>query len=299
MTLEQLNQSFALDNELTFVLGKGDRPQIEIQNKKAKAVISLYAGQILSFQPNQGDELLFISDSAYFETGKAIKGGAPICWPWFGPDPRGQGGPSHGFVRNRPWNVLSTASTASGETRVKLELKDTPETQAIWPHSFQVVIEILVGETLTLSLITQNTGNQAFEITQALHTYFKVGDIKQVSVQGLDGCPYLDKVDGGAEKQQTGEITISEEVDRVYTNVPARLVIDDAALGRQIQIQSTGSKTAIVWNPWSEISAKMADLGDQDYERFVCVETANAADDIITVQPGETVQLTAQYSIEP
>jgi glucose-6-phosphate 1-epimerase len=148
-------------------------------------------------------------------------------------------------------------------------------------------------------LITQNTGNQAFEITQALHTYFKVGDIKQVSVQGLDGCPYLDKVDGGAEKQQTGEITISEEVDRVYTNVPARLVIDDAALGRQIQIQSTGSKTAIVWNPWSEISAKMADLGDQDYERFVCVETANAADDIITVKPGETVQLTAQYSIEP
>jgi glucose-6-phosphate 1-epimerase len=194
------------------------------------------------------------------------------------------------------WAVRSTAAIADG-TQVILGLVDTEETQAIWPQSFDFSIVITVSNTLKVELVTRNNGTQAFDITQALHTYFTVGDIAQTKVVGLAGTEYLDKVDGGKTKTQTGEIAIAEEVDRVYLNVPSQLTIDDAALGRKIQIDATGSKTAIVWNPWSAIAAGMADLGDDDYQHFVCVETANAADEVITVAAGSEYRLGATISV--
>lgn len=301
MNLDQLNTNYGIADQLQFVDGKGGLPLITIANPLAKATISLYAGQVLSFQPSgEPDDLLFVSDSAYYQTGKAIKGGIPICWPWFGPDPDGQGRPSHGFVRNRPWNILGTATTAEGATQVTLGLTATPETQGIWPYAFELAIEITVGTTLTVALITRNTGEQPFTITQALHTYFKIGDVHKVSVLGLENANYLDKVDGGIEKAQIGAVAITDEVDRIYTNLnpDQPLVIADLALGRQIHITATGSKTAVVWNPWAKIAAAMADLADDDYLRMLCVETANAADEIVTVPAGDEFRLAATYRIE-
>lgn len=299
MTIEQLNADYGIAGQLKFVEGKGGFPFIEIHSPKAKASISVYGGQVLSFQPaNEPEDLMFLSENAYYKEGKAIKGGVPVCWPWFGPDPEGLGRPSHGFVRNRLWNVLGTETTAEGEVKVKLGLAETAETREIWPQAFEVAMEISVGDSLTVELITRNTGVRAFSITQALHTYFNVGDIDRVKVLGLEEIEYVDKTDNGAKKTQKGAVTISSEVDRIYTNVPNELVIEDAALGRKIFISSTGSKTAVVWNPWVEISGKMADLEDEDYKGFVCVETANAAEDVVEVPASGEYRLVANYRIE-
>jgi len=184
---------------------------------------------------------------------------------------------------------------------VRLGITADEETKAIWPKSFELVLEVLVGAQLSVSLITQNTGDESFEITQAFHTYFNIGDIGQVRVLGLENAAYIDKVEkveGGAEKTQTGVVTIDEEVDRIYTGVKPELVIEDGALGRRIRISTLESQTAIVWNPWKEISIKMADLADDAYQRFICVETANAADEVITVPASGQYVLKAVYGVE-
>lgn len=284
---------------ITRVAGNGGLPMINVSNDHADAVISVYAGQVLSFTPKGAADVLFVSDKAYYAEGKAIKGGVPICWPWFGADPEGKGRPAHGFMRTRMWSEWETRDNADGSTTVILGVESSPETLAIWPHAFRLAMEITVGKTLQLALVTRNTGDAAFTITQAMHTYFAVGYIAQTTVTGLEGTQYLDKAaDGnGATKQQDGAISINSEVDRVYLGVLAELAIVDGALNRTIRITSSGNKTAVVWNPWAKIAAGMADLQDDDYTRFVCVETTNAADDVVEVAAGAEFRLVAEYSL--
>ena len=299
MNIDRLNAEYGLSNKAKFVEGKGGFPVIEIKNEYAKATISLYAGQVLSFQPaNQTQDLMFLSSQAYYTQGKAIKGGVPICWPWFGPDPEDKGRPNHGFVRNRMWNMREIESSQDGSTVVVMGLTDTPETRKIWDYAFDLAIAITIGSSLTIELITRNTGDKAFEITQALHTYFRIGDISQVRVLNLEDTSYLDKVDGGKNKAQTGAISFDSECDRIYLDVPSQIVVDDMALGRKIKVTTANSNTAIVWNPGSEVSANMADLGDLDYQKFVCVETANAANELIKIAAGDDYNLTANYSCQ-
>ena len=299
MNTEQLNTEYAIPGQLKFIQGAGGLPFIEVTTANSSALISVYAGQVLSFRPaGEMDDLMFLSEKAYYQTGKAIKGGAPVCWPWFGADPQGLGRPAHGFVRNRMWNVVATEITVSGAIRVILGLEDTPETIEIWPQSFTLMLEITVGKSLNLELVTRNTGAQLFPVTQAFHTYFKVGDISQVSVSGLEDTDYIDKVDNSALKKQIGPVVINEEVDRIYLGVRDELVINDIVLKRRIRIRSGGSKSAVVWNPWAKISAEMADLQDNDYQNLLCVETTNAATDVVEVSPGRESRLVANYSIE-
>jgi glucose-6-phosphate 1-epimerase len=298
MTIEQLNSDYGLSQQLTFVEGPGGFPMIEVNNGLAKAKISVYGGQILAFQPvDESADLLFLSPCAYYAPGKAIKGGAPICWPWFGPDPEGKGRAAHGFVRNRLWEVMRTETLPSGETQVVLGLHDTEETRAIWDYGFELAIAFTIGSHLKLELITRNTGSEAFSITQALHTYFQVGEISKTQILGFDDTQYIDKVDGSAQKAQVGAIAIGQEVDRIYQDVPPSSSIEDAALGRSIQVDSVGSKTAVVWNPWAEISASSGDLEDDAYQQFVCLETVNAANEVIEVAAGAEYKLVADYSV--
>ncbi len=298
MMIEQLNETHGITGQLTFVAGKGGLPMIQVNTNKAKALISIHAGQVLSFQPSgEPEDIMFLSEKAYYQDGKAIKGGAPVCWPWFGPDPEGKGRPGHGFVRNRPWNVLATETVGNGDIKVILGLTDTEETRGIWPNSFELTQEILIGDSLNLALITRNTGSESYPITQAFHTYFKIGDISQVKVLGLEDCVYIDKVDNSAQKHQADAVTVDSEVDRIYLGVGNTMIIDDSALNRCIQIVSQGNKTAVVWNPWEKIAAEMADLEDADYQRLVCVETTNAADDVVEVAPNSECRLVANYSV--
>ena len=289
-----------IPDQLAFVEGTGGLPFIEVSHPLATARVSLYGGQVLSYRPRDAvTDVLFVSEMAYYQAGKAIKGGVPVCWPWFGADPQSLGRPNHGFARNQMWSVWGTATTPAGETQLTLGLVDMPETRAIWPHAFQLALEITVGATLRLALTTRNTGDAPFDITQALHSYFAVGDIAQTTVTGLEGCHYIDKAAGAGDavKRQVGAVHIANEVDRIYTGAPALLDIEDAALERRIRISAEGSHTTVVWNPWAAIAAGMADLKDDAYQRFVCVETANAADEVVTVSPGGEHRLVADISL--
>lgn len=299
MNIEQLNNQYGIANQVKFEAGEGGLPFIHVNNGKATALISIYGGQVLAFQPKHANsDLLFLGKLAYYQPGKAIKGGVPICWPWFGPDPEGLNRAAHGFMRNRLWEVVETTETTEGSTRVVLGLSDTAETQSIWPRAFVLQLEITIGESLNLVLITRNTGSQAFAITQAFHTYFSVGDINQVAVLGLENTQYIDKVNDNQQINQTGAVTINSEVDRIYQDVGNELIIQDAALKRRIYITSKGNRTAVVWNPWAKISAEMADLQDDDYLRFICVEITNAATDSVNIQPGSEFSLAANYRVD-
>lgn len=297
MDIRDLARRFGIDNRVAITEGKGGLVMVEVTTERATALISTYAGQVLSFCPRGGQDLMFLSESAYYARGKAIKGGMPVCWPWFGPDPEGKGRPAHGFVRNRQWELLGTEALADGRVRVGLELHDTEETRAIWPHAFSLGLDITVGAALEVSLVTRNRGATGFDLSQALHTYFRVGDIARTRILGLDDCRYIDKMDASVEKHQSGAVTIAAETDRIYTGVTGPLEIDDAGLDRRISIVSSGSASAVVWNPWQATAKAMADLGDDDFQRMVCVETTNAGPDIIHLAPGSEHSLTACYSL--
>ncbi len=280
--------------------GPGGLPFIQVANAHATACISVHGGQVLAFRPSGvAQDLLFVSTQATHQHGKAIRGGVPVCWPWFGPDPKGLGRPSHGFARNRLWQWRHAVDLPDGRTQVDLVLRDSAETRARWPHAFELSLTVTVGASLGLALTTRNTGGAPFEITQALHSYFAVGDIARTAVTGLDGCAYIDKATGagGVRQRQTGDLVVNAEVDRIYTGVPAELCIVDPTLSRTIRIRSEGCRTAVVWNPWATLAAGMADLADDEYRRFLCVETANAADDAITLPPGAEHRLAVQLSV--
>ena len=297
MNFDELSR-YEIDGELQFIEIEHGFVYAEINNARAHATVSTYSGQLLSYRPkDRQEDLLFVSDKAYYEAGKAIKGGIPVCWPWFGPDPENRGRPAHGFVRNRQWQVSGSESLADGSTKIILSITDSEATRALWPHPFQLDIEITVGDTLRVELVTHNTGNDSITISQALHSYFRVGDITSVSVLGLDGINYIDKANDSARKTQAGPLTISSEVDRIYTDTSGDLTIDDASLERKISIASSGCSTAVVWNPWVEIAASMADLDDDDYLQMLCVETANAGPETVTITAGDCYRLSAEYSI--
>ena len=303
-TTAELNQAFAIEQshtQLRIENHVGEFSIIHLRNAHAEARISLYGAQILHYKPHDtAHDVLFLSDKAIYQSGKAIRGGAPICWPWFGADPENQGRPAHGFARNRLWQLSTTESLNDGATRVVLRLNDSPDTLWLWPHHFQLELEIVVGKTLKLSLSTHNLSDQPMTISQAIHTYFAVADIAQTEVYGLEQLHYVDKSKAGqnALRTQDGSIKVKQEVDRIYLNSPSEIEIHDQAWQRCIRVHSSGSQSTVVWNPWIEITANMIDLNNDDYQRFICVETTNVADDTAIIAPNASHRLTTEYTVE-
>ena len=301
MDIETLNAEFGIAGVLRFIVGRGGLTMIEVDNGLATALISPYAGQVLAYRPaGAADDLLFVSERAYFSSGKGIKGGVPICWPWFGADPQGQGDPRMGSRVPGPGRCWPPATLPSGATRITLGVADDADTRALWPYHFNLLVEITVGATLGVELITRNAGDQPFHITQGLHTYFNVGDATRLRVLGLEGCTYIDKAAGANDAivTQDGPVTVAAEVNRIYESVPPALSIEDPVLGRRIRIQSRHSATCVVWNPWVDTARAMADLDDEDYRIMLCVETVNTASEVIEVPGGGEARLAADYAIE-
>ncbi|HFD11977.1 MAG TPA: D-hexose-6-phosphate mutarotase [Crenotrichaceae bacterium] len=298
MMLAQLNKQHGIPEQLEIVQKNNDITLIEINSVHAQATISSHGGQVLSFTPvSSKHDLLFVSKLAQFKAGKAIRGGIPVCWPWFGPDPQNIG-PAHGLVRTRLWQIRETALLPDGSIRVILAIQDNDETREIWPHCFDLSITITIAQTLTVELATQNTGATPFTLTQALHTYFNVADSQHIQITGLNKTRYIDKTDSGRVKQQTGAVTITEETDRIYTSTESSLALKDEVFSRNISLQSENSKTVIIWNPWITKSAAMSDFDNQEYKNMVCIETANAGDELITVAPGNSYSILSNYIIE-
>lgn len=297
-TIDNLNQQFGIARQLEFVEDESGFVMVDINNNYAKARISSYAGQVISYQPHtETEDLVFLSDQANYQTGKAIRGGVPICWPWFGDDTSGFGRPSHGFMRNQQWNIIATHAEKEGATTVILGFDATDTSKAIWPYDFQLRLEITVGKELTLKLTTKNTGQNEFTITQALHTYFNISDIEQVTITGLDNKKYLDKLEGFAESTQAGDVQVSQEIDRVFQAVSNDVQLTDKGFDRQITVSASGSETTVIWNPWTTAIGNIADLDAEHYRRFLCVETVNAVTDSVAIPAGEKHSLSVTYLI--
>lgn len=297
--LEALNDTFAITDHITFVAGPGDLTIAQIRNAFATATVSLYGAQVLAFQPHGHEPVLWGSAHNAYRPGKAVRAGIPVCWPWFGPHPSDSAKPAHGFARTSPWSVLSTAALAHGATQIRLRLADEDTDSALWPYAFELRLVVTVGADLKVELIARNPGRTAYTYSGALHSYFTVNDIAAISIQGLDGCTYVDQIDEGRHKIQHGPITFVSETDRIYLNTTEKCVIEDPGLDRRITIAKGGSHTTVVWNPWIEKSQRLADFGRDEYHGMVCVETANADGDSITVAPGGEHRLTAIIGVEP
>ncbi|MDH5611873.1 MAG: D-hexose-6-phosphate mutarotase [Gammaproteobacteria bacterium] len=301
-SVEQLNKEFSFEQgsqSLVFNAGGGDIPAIEIKNEQATAIISLQGAHVLSWVPAGEDDVIWLSTEAKFAPGKSVRGGIPICWPWFGPHESNTAYPGHGFARTVLWQVTKTEALSSGETRVTFQLDTRQLDDAIkpmWPLPTIAEYRLTIGKILTIELITHNQGDQAMTIGQALHTYFKVADVSKTNIIGLKDKPYLDKTDGFKRKTQSGAVTIGEEVDRVYLQTPDDVVIDDGK--RKIIIKKQGSHSTVVWNPWKEAADKMGDLGQDGYLKMLCVESANAVDDTVVVAAGESYTLLVTYELE-
>jgi glucose-6-phosphate 1-epimerase len=260
-------------------------PVLEITHPTCTARVALHGAHLMEWTPAGQKPVLYMSPQAIFEEGKPIRGGVPVCWPWFGANETDASLPAHGFVRIRFWELTESSENSSGVT-LKFALQDNEETRKLWPHAFRAELEMRLGAAMHLALRMINPGTTPFEITGALHTYLTVGDIHRVTVEGLDGTEYLDTVGGRRDMHtQVGDVKFDREVDRNY-HTSGEVRVQDAAWNRTITVQPFGSHTAVVWNPWIEKSKKLADLPDDAYQGFVCVETANAWRDRVIVAPG-------------
>ena len=300
--VEQLNSDFSFANEyhsLVFEMGRGGIPVVEIKNDQARAAISLQGAHVLSWIPAGEDDVIWLSHEAKFAMGKSVRGGIPVCWPWFGAHVDNTDYPAHGFARTVLWQVISTEALSPDETRITFQL-DTHQldeaNRAMWPLPTVAEYRLTIGKTLTMELTTFNHSEQVMTIGQALHTYFKVDDVSCTRVLGLEGKDYLDKTQGFSRKTQVAAVNVSEEVDRVYLATPDDLVINDGK--RKIVIKKQGSKSTVVWNPWKEVAEKMGDLGEDGYLKMLCVESANAMEDTVDIEAGGSHTLCVTYMVD-
>ncbi len=296
-----LNDKFGIENELKFSDGPGGLPVIEISNSLADAAIALHGAHVMHYQPAGAEPVLWMSEHSYFAPGKPIRGGIPVCWPWFGSPPgEVQVEQSHGFARNSDnWQVVSARHLNDGGTQVVFSLEDDEATRKIWPYTFKLEYKVTVGKKLCAELTTSNTGKEDFTITQALHSYFKVSEISDVEVAGLDGCKYFDTLfDPFKSGCQQGPLSFRAETDLIFVDMEAECTITDPGLNRKIKIGKCGSRGAVVWNPWIDKSIRMPDFGREEYHSMLCIETTNVADDKVTVKAGKSHTIAAIISAE-
>lgn len=297
-TLDALNQQFGLAAQLHFSAVAGHAIVAIIDNGAASAQIALQGAQVLTYQPAGAAPVLWLSPAARWVPGKSLRGGIPVCWPWFGPHPGDTAQPAHGYARGELWEVRSSSATP-GATHLVLGLPPRPSYQRYVPYAADLDVElaISISAQLRMTLTTRNKGTQRVPLSQALHSYFHVSDIGGVRILGLEDHVYIDKVAGGRTTQR-GAIEINGEVDRIYLDTDGDCVIEDPGLQRRLRIAHAGSRSTVVWNPWITKSQRLGDLGDSGYREMLCVETANAAEDARQLAPGTTHVLSAVISLE-
>ncbi|MBI3222926.1 MAG: D-hexose-6-phosphate mutarotase [Nitrosomonadales bacterium] len=300
-TAQQLNTQFGIKGHLSFREDGSGLIVAEIDNAQASASLCLQGAHLMTWQPrSQKVPVVWLSRDAKLAPGKSIRGGAPVCWPWFGAHASEASFPGHGFARTVPWRVIESGTDPDGATRLTLRLVESEKTRAQWPHDCNLDLTVIVGETLRMEMTTENTGAADFVIGEALHTYFQVGDIGAVRVSGLQDCDYWDKVGGSTLRKQSGAISFSAETDRVYINTAATCVIEDDRLRRRIHVAKSGSLSTVVWTPWTDKANKMGDMGQPDgWREMVCVESVNAIDNVVKVLPGSRHTLIVEYRAEP
>jgi glucose-6-phosphate 1-epimerase len=272
--------------------GNGGLPRVTITCSQAKAEMYLHGAHVTSWQPAGHDEVLFLSSKSHWQDGQAIRGGIPICFPWFRAKSDDPHAPAHGVVRTSSWQLESIVATEDG-IAVTMSIESDDGTRHWWPGKFRLVHRATFGSELRLELTCTNTGTTLFHFEEALHTYNQVRDIASARLLGLDGTGFLDNTNSNTQRTQAGEITIAAQTDNAFLSTEGAVDLIDLGLRRRIRLEKTNSRTTVIWNPWREGAAKMQDLGEGEWERFLCVEASNILDSKVTLAPGQEHKLTA------
>ncbi|MCD9468637.1 D-hexose-6-phosphate mutarotase [Photobacterium iliopiscarium] len=289
MDLRQLSIINALSDAVTVCEYQGIKI-IRIIHPMVEAGISLHGGHLLWFKPTSEKDVIWLSENAEFDLTKAVRGGIPVCWPWFGKAAT----PSHGFARTSEWSLSQHRENENGVI-VTLTLEDNQDTREIWPHKFHNQMTFEMNAELNVSLTSTNTDTQPWSFGGALHTYFNIADINNVSITGM-GHDYLDSTQMGKVCQGSDVLTFSAETDRVYTHPQPTIMIDDKNNQRTITVTNDGDNAAVIWNPWQELSINMADMANNSFETMVCVESTIHTP-TMELQPGQTHTLSTRIAV--
>ena len=279
-----------------------------VRTSGADLLIAEQGAQILSYRQGAEPPLIWLSEQARGVLGQPVRGGIPVCWPWFGDlarNPtallaqyRGEAAPFHGLVRNLSWECRDSVIDGD-EIRLRFACPAAESGLPDWPHAVDVELEILLGERLLLQLHSRNRGQRPVWISQALHSYFAVSDIHRVSVPALESQRYIETLDGWSECRQEGALQFTGETDRIYLNTPSRLELHDAGWQRRICLESHSSHSAVLWNPWIDKAQRLAQFATDAWQRMLCIETANVLDDCVQLAGGETHSLDLSLWCEP
>jgi D-hexose-6-phosphate mutarotase len=277
--------------------GKGGLPLVKIRTPWSMAEICLHGAHVTHFQKNGEPPLLFMSAKSHFAAGQPIRGGVPICFPWFG---NRDGEPSHGFARITEWQLVKTSVAPDGAVTLQFSLPGITG-NSTW-NSLRTDFSVAVSDTLTMELTAANDSRDGtLEIENCLHTYFHVGDIGAVSLTGLQDAPFDDFAAGanGARRVENDlMLRIAKETNRIYLGTTGAVEIRDDNLGRVIRVEKSGSNSTVVWNPWT--TQKLPDDFDPaEHKKMICVESGNVKQDKISLAPGKTTALKVILSSAP
>ena len=277
-----------------------------LRHEDAEVIVAEQGAQVLSYRQGEAAPIIWLSEEAAFQAGQAVRGGVPVCWPWFGDLARNpqsvqdtyqgsQPAPAHGLVRNIDWVMVRSDTNDDSVTLVFASNRELPG----WPHAVDLSLNIsLDSKGLHLSLTSHNRGDTTIALSQALHSYFAISDIHQVTVEGLDGRPYIETLEDWQQRQQQGDLIFGGETDRIYLDLPSRLSLRDPGLKRQILLETRGSRSAILWNPWIAKAQRLSQFADDAWQRMLCIETANVMDDVIRLEPSASHTLSVSISAE-
>jgi glucose-6-phosphate 1-epimerase len=279
LTIEELNEIYGLEDCLIFESHRSGLPLGRVTTPHCSAEFLIYGAHVLSYQPaSEMESILFLSNRAVYEKGKPIRGGIPICFPWFGTHPDNATLPAHGWARTQDWELLETAHS---DEKIVVRLR-------LASGDFEAICELGFGVQFSIDLEVRNQGSESQTYEIALHTYFKVADVERVQIVGLEGVPYLDQLTKSIFPGQSRAIRFTEETDRIYQGEIGQIQLHDEVLHRTIELSARGSRSTIVWNPWVAKSQRMADFGDTEFHKMCCIETANVRANCVQLSPGES-----------
>jgi len=296
LDITELDRRFGIPDIARVCEGDGGLARVDISSPLANGQMYVHGAQVTSWHPVGSEEVLFLSTLSRWEEGQAIRGGIPICFPWFRAKADDPHAPAHGFVRTKPWQLYSIVENSIG-VAVTMFIESDEQTRRWWPAQFRLVHRVTFGAELKLELVCINTSKTPFHFEEALHTYNRVADIHNVRLQGLDGTSFLDNTDSNKEKTQLGDVSISSQTDAAFINTQNAVDLLDPKIGRRIRLQKAHSSTTVVWNPWEEGASRLRDLGEGEWKQFACVEASNIIGGAVTLLPGQEHTMSAVLSV--
>ncbi len=303
MELQSLNDHFGIPGALFFDVDSHGLNRAVVDSPACTAEVYLHGAHLTAWQPKGEGPVLFLSETSPFATDKAIRGGVPVIFPWFGPRTANAysqrtDGPAHGFARTSLWQV-AFAAMAGDDLHLTFTLEPNDASRDLGYDHFRLAFELVLGHELRMRLTVANLSAAPLQFEEALHTYFTVGDASNLSLQGLGGTEFIDKTDSSARKtQQESLLTLTGETDRLYLNTQETVIMDDPQLGRRITVSKTNSDSTVIWNPWAGRSGRMEDMTPENWRRMACIETVNASDNAVTIASGETHTMEAHITVE-